>query len=253
MNKELSGFLFIFIALFIGAMYYTNIIQEPFIHALNSLKSTYHSSVKYSNDTIDKHFLQAQEIESLKENLSHYEHNHLVMQQLASEVNDLFAINHSSLVSNPKVELVRTISYEKFGDLNKLWLDVVDYNDSKIYGLVYKEIVAGIVIGKSGEPLALLNKDIKCSYAVFIGDSKAPGIAHGNNEKNLIIEFIPSWYKVNIGDVVTTSGLDNIFYKGLKVGEVLSLTKSQGYQIAVIKPYYDSNEPSYFHMIKKVR
>ena len=253
MNKGLSGFLFIFIALFIGAMYYTNIIQEPFIRALNSLKSTYHSSIKYSSDAIDKHFLQAQEIESLKENLSHYEHNHLVMQQLASEVNDLFAINHSSLVSNPKVELVRTISYEKFGNLNRLWLDVVDYNDSKIYGLVYKEIVAGIVIGKGGEPLALLNKDIKCSYAVFIGDSKAPGIAHGNNEKNLIIEFIPSWYDVNIGDVVTTSGLDNIFYKGLKVGEVLSLTKSQGYQIAVVKPYYDSNEPSYFHMIKHIR
>ena len=253
MNKGLAGFLFIFVALFIGAMYYTNIIQEPFIHALNSIKSTYHNSVKYTGNALDKYFFQAQEIKLLKENIAQYEKNHLVMQQLASEVNDLFAINNSNLISNPKVELVRANSYEKFGDLNRLWLDVIDYNGSKIYGLVYKEIVAGIVIEKSGEPLALLNRDIKCSYAVYIGDKKAPGVAHGNNKKNLIVEFIPSWHKLNIGDIVTTSGLDNIFYKGLKVGEVLSITKSQGYQTTVIKPYYDSNDPSYFHMIKKVR
>ena len=253
MNKELLGFFFIFVALFMGAMYYTNIIQEPFIHALNSIKSTYHLSVKNASNTIDKHFFQAKEIENLKEKLEHYESNHLVMQQLASEVKDLFAINNSSLASNPKVELVRTISYEKFGDLNRLWLDVVDYNSSRIYGLVYKEIVAGIVIEKGGEPLALLNKDIKCSYAVYIGDEYAPGVAHGNNKKNLIVEFIPAWHKIKIGDEVKTSGLDNIFYKGLKVGEVISITKSQGYQIATIKPYYNSNEPNYFHMIKKVK
>ena len=75
MNKGLSSFLFIFVALFIGAMYYTNIIQEPFIHALNSIKSTYHNSVKYTGDALDKYFFQAKEIKLLKENLSHYEKN----------------------------------------------------------------------------------------------------------------------------------------------------------------------------------
>lgn len=253
MNKELLGFFFIFVALFIGAMYYTSAIQEPFIHALNSLKSSFHSYVKYSSNTIDKHFLQAREIEHLKEKLAHYENNHLVMQQLASEVKDLFSINRSNLTFNPRVELVRTISYEKFGDLNRLWIEVSDYNNSKIYGLVYKEIVAGIVIPKSGQALALLNKDIKCAYSVYIGDKKAPGVAHGNNEENLIVEFIPSWHKISEGDIVTTSGLDNIFYKGLKVGSVISISKSQGYQTAVVKPYYDSNEPNYFHIIKNVR
>lgn len=236
-----------------GALYYTNIIQEPFIHALNSIKSTYHNTIKYSGDAIDKHFLQAKEIETLKEKLTKYENNHLVMQQLASEVKDLFNINHSNFTADPRVELVRTISYEKFGDLNRLWLDVDEYNSSKIYGLIYKEMVAGIVIDKGAEPLALLNKDIKCSYAVYIGDDMAPGVAHGNNEKYLIVEFIPTWHEIHIGDIVRTSGLDNIFYKGLKVGEIISITRSQGYQTAKIKPYYDSNEPNYFHMIKRVR
>jgi len=253
MNKELFSFFITFIALLVGALYYTSTIQEPFVSALNSLKSSYHNSVKYTQDTIDKHFFQASQIEELKEDLARYENNHLVMQQLASEVTDLYALNHSQLTTFPKIQLTRTISYKEFGNLNRLWLDMDDYNNSKIYGLIYKETVAGIVISENNKPLALLNKDIKCSYAVYVGEQKAPGVAHGNNEENIVVEFIPSWFQIEKGDEVSTSGLDNIFFKGLKVGRVLSVTKSQGYQNAIIEPYYNSNEPSYFHVIKKLK
>ncbi len=83
------------------------------------------------------------------------------MQQLSSEINDFFTDNNSSLQTNPRVELVRTLSYQKFGDLNRIWLEVEDYNSSKIYGLVYKNIVAGIIIPQDGRALGLLNRDIK--------------------------------------------------------------------------------------------
>ena len=202
---------------------------------------------------IDQHFYQAQEIESLNEKLQKYENNHLVMRQLASEVNDLFKENSSNFKSNPKVELVRTISYEEMGNLNRIWLEVEDFNSSKIYGLTYKELVAGIVISENERALGLLNKDIKSSYAVYVGDNKAPGIAHGNNTQYLMVRFIPAWFKIEKGDEVTTSGLDNIFFKGLKVGKVISVTKSQGYQNALVMPYYKANNPNYFHMIIKVK
>ena len=175
------------------------------------------------------------------------------MRQLASEINDLFALNQSKLSTNPKVQLIRTNSYQKFGNLNRIWLDVDDYNSSRIYGLTYKEFVAGIVIEEKGKALGLLNRDIKSSYAVYVGNNKAPGIAHGNSSKNLIIKFIPTWFIINIGDEVTTSGLDKIFFKGLKVGKVLSVTSSGGYQNAVIEPYFKSNNPNYFYMIKKIK
>ncbi|WP_373073927.1 rod shape-determining protein MreC [Sulfurimonas sp.] len=253
MNKELLGFFLIFVALFVGAMYYTNIIQEPFISALNSIKSTYHNSVEHASKNINKHFFQAEHIEELEEKLEKFENNHLVMQQLASEVNDLYEVNKTDLKSNPKVELVRTISYQRFGDLNRLWIDMDDFNSSKVYGLTYKELIAGIVVAQGEKPLAILNKDIKCTYAVYVGEKKAPGVAHGNDDENIVVEYIPSWFKINKDDLVITSGLDNIFFKGLKVGTVLSISKSQGYQSAVVKPFYNSNEPSYFHLIKSVR
>jgi len=253
MNKKLLSFFSIFIALIVGAFYYTNIIQSPFISTLNNIKSIYRDSTEFINKQINKHFFQAQQISSLEEKLQKYENNHLVMQQLASEINDLFIQNHSKLKTDPNVELVRTISYQKFGDLNKVWLEIEDYNSSKIYGLTYNEYVAGIVVPDNERALGLLNKDIKSSYSVYIGDEKAPGIAHGNNSKNLIVKFIPAWFSIKKGDKVVTSGLDEIFFKGLKVGTVISVTKSQGYQNAVIEPYYKANDPNYFHMIKKIK
>lgn len=175
------------------------------------------------------------------------------MQQMASEIDDLYKANKSELTTDPKVELVRAISYQKFGDLNRVWIDVRDYNASKIYGLTYNEMVAGIVVPQNNKPLGLLNRDIQSSYAVYVGKKRAPGIAHGNNAKNLVVKFIPAWFRIEEGDEVVTSGLDKIFFKGLKVGRVLSVKKSQGYQNAVIEPYYESNDPSYFHMIKNIR
>ncbi len=253
MNKELFSYLFIIIALLVGALYYSNAIQSPIISTLNTVKTKYHNTTKYIGDTIDAHFYQVQEIKNLKLQLKQYEKNHLVMQELASELHDIYKIKNPKLHSNPQIELVRAISYEKFGDFNRVWMDIPEYNSSKIYGLTYKEYVAGIVINKNERPLALLNKDLKSAYAVTVGVQNAPGITHGNNGDQLVVNFIPAWFKIRPGDEVVTSGLDNTFIKGLKVGKVISVSSAQGYQTALIKPYYESNEPNFFYMIRSVR
>lgn len=250
MNKELTGFFFIFFALFIGAIYYSDTVQKPFISTLNQIKSYYHISVEYVEDKIQQHTNQAKHIKELKKELIQYENSHLVMKELLVELNELHRLTKSTLYSKPQVELARTISYVTFGDLNRLWLEIAEYDSSKIYGLVYKEMVAGIVIPKADKPMALLNNDIKSSYSVFIGKHLAPGIAHGNNAKTITIDFIPAWYTIKEGDEVITSGLDDIFFKGLKVGKVLSVSSAQGYQSAIVEPYFKPNNPNYFYVIK---
>ncbi len=253
MNKELFSYFFVLLALLVGAFYYSNAIQSPIISTLNSIKMTYHTSKQYINDTFEQHFFQAQEISALKKELSQYEKNHIVMQELATEIQDLYKLENSSFKIRPSIQLVRVISYEKFGNFNRLWINVPEYNSSKIYGLTYREYVAGIVINIDKKPLALLNQDIKSAYSVYVGSEHAPGITHGNNDNNLIVNFIPTWFNIKAGDEVITSGLDKIFMKGLKVGKVLSVTSSQGYQNAIIEPYYKTNEPSYFYMIRSIR
>ena len=151
-----------------------------------------------------------------------------------------------------KVTLARTLSYAKFGDMRKVWLEMPDYNASRVYGLVYDDMAAGIVVASRDQPLALLNGDPKSTYAVFVGTTMAPGIVHGRNSDTLVVKYIPTWIRVAEGDEVVTSGMDNLFFRGLRVGTVLSVTLAQGYQSAVIKPYYNAEDPTYFHVITKV-
>jgi len=253
MNKKALSYFFLLLALFIGATIYSPTLQSPFITALNSLKSSYFKSILYVHDIFDQHFFQAQRIKELTTNLKEYHSLQIQMQACKGELTNLYKENNSTFALNPKIELVRAISYQKFGDFTRLWMDIKDYNSSKIYGLVYKDYVAGIVINEHNKPLALLNSDLKSTYAVYVGKEKAPGIAHGNNDKNIVVSFIPAWFNIHVGDEVQTSGLDNIFFENLKVGKVIAVKQSQGYQNAVVTPYFKSNEPNYFYMIRNIK
>lgn len=253
MNKEVLAIFFLFAVLFGAALFFMTDLQRPILSLSNSIKSSYHSLTASIGESYDEHFNQQDTIIELRKQLNLYEESHLLLHQVATELNALFVENNSSFKVLPQVELVRTISYAKFGDINKVWIDTPPFNPAKVYGLVHKENVAGIVVMKENRPMALLNGALKSSYAVYVGEHKAPGIVHGLNTHELIVEFIPTWIKIKEGDEVLTSGLDNLFFPGLKVGKVVSIEQSQGYQNAIIDPYYNASNPDYFHLIKRIR
>ena len=253
MKKEVLAIFFLFVALFSVAINFSTGVQNSILSVTDSIKNSYRSVTTSIGESVDEHFSQQDKIIELRKQLALYEESHLLLHQVATELNALFVENNSSFKVNPNVELVRTISYMKFGDINKVWIDTPSFNPNKVYGLVHKENVAGIVVMKDGRPMALLNGALKSSYAVYVGENKAPGIVHGLNTKELIVEFIPTWIKIKEGDEVLTSGLDHLFFPGLKVGKITSIERSQGYQNAIIKPNYNASNPDYFHLIKSIR
>ena len=253
MNREILGIFFLFVALFGAALFFSTGLQRPILSLSNSIKNSYHSLTASIGQSYDEHFSQQATIIELRKQLELYEESHLILHQVATELNEMFIENNSSFKVMPQVELVRTISYAKFGDINRVWIDMPPFDSAKVYGLVHKENVAGIVVMKEGRPMALLNGALKSSYAVYVGENKAPGIVHGLKTRELIVEFIPTWIKIKEGDEVVTSGLDNLFFPGLKVGRVVSIEQSQGYQNAVIEPYYNASNPDYFHLIRAIR
>jgi len=253
MKREVLGIFILFVILFSIAFSFSTGLQSPILSLTNSIKNSYHDTTSSIAQSYDEHFSQQETILQLRKKLKLYEESHLLLHQVATELNALFVENNSSFKVNPHVELVRTISYMKFGDINKVWIDTPPFDSSKVYGLVHKENVAGIVVMKEDRPMALLNGALKSSYAVYVGKNKAPGIVHGLNTKELIVEFIPTWIKINEGDEVLTSGLDHLFFPGLKVGKIVSIERAQGYQNAIIKPYYNASNPDYFHLIKSIR
>jgi len=69
----------------------------------------------------------------------------------------------------------------------------------------------------------------------------------------MLVQYIPTWIGITVGDEVVTSGLDHLFFPAIKVGTVKSIELTGGYQNAVIEPYYKGNDPDYFHVITRIR
>ena len=147
----------------------------------------------------------------------------------------------------PNIVFTQVISYAALPDFSQIY---IDYNNSFNIprGLVYNNLAAGIVIKNfKNYSLALLNSNKKASYTVFIGKNEIPGIFYG---KINTIKYIPKFKKINIGDIVITSGLDRVFYKGAKVGTITEVIEKNFYQEAKVKLFYNDLNPSFFYVVE---
>jgi rod shape-determining protein MreC len=138
-------------------------------------------------------------------------------------------------------------------DFSKVLLDTdIKINDKILALSTIDGYSAGIVIKQDNQIIAYLNNNEKCNYAVFIGNNNIPGITSGINNKNeLIIKYIPKWNEIKVGDEVFTSGMDDIFPSGLKVGTVLKIETNSNTQTAYIKTSVDVLSKKYFYIIQK--
>jgi rod shape-determining protein MreC len=249
MNKKLLSLVVFLIGLILAAIYLNTPLQRPLSALTTSTKTSYHHLVEGMRQIIDEHFYQAKTIAEQREALAVAAIDQQKLHALANDYRALTRANESNITHQSDVELVRVISYARLYDTHKVWLEMEDFNASRTYGLLYQDMAAGIVIAEGDRPLALLNGDPKSSYAVAIGANHAPGIAHGTKESMILVKFIPSWIVIAPGDEVVTSGLDNLFFAGVRVGKVVSVTATEGYQNAMVAPYFQDHHPSYFHVI----
>jgi len=252
MQKELLLFLLIFLLLFLSSLYFLGSIGAPFATINRTIQMSARSLTTSISDYYHEHLDQAQTIKAQREKIVALEKNHLLTHQFASTLFNLLQEQNSTFSVNPQLALIRTISYAKFSDMNRLWIEFNDFNRSKLYGVIYHEESAGIIINKNGEPLLLLNSDPQCTYAVYVGNNRAPGIVHGNGKNLMIVEYIPTFIPIAVGDDVITSGLDHLFFEGINVGKVIKIDMAQGFQRAIIKPYNATINPTFFHVITKV-
>lgn len=249
MNK----FVFLILFLCVSLAYIFNIdklIARNFV-AFNNIKEFYIQKMLNVSNTIEKYFDQANSIEVLRtdnKKLAKYE---ILYSSKSNELYDIQEKTEKLSIKNESLNLVKVLSYVDFNDFTKVWLDL-NKNDDKILGLISNNYAAGIVIQKDLKAQAILNGNDKSNYAVFIGKENAPGITHGiENSPNIIAKYIPIWIDINIGDEVITSGMDNIFFKGLKVGKVVGINKMADMQEAVIRPYAQVLKQRFFHVYKQ--
>ena len=249
MNK----FLFFLLLLAVGLGYIFDLDKTIArnINPFESIKKFYVETALSINQSIDKYFDQTVQIEELQKQNKELINYKL---QYISKKNELDRILNTIKAPNSTTEQIRftkVLSYVDFEDFTKVWIDL-EKKDKSILGVISDEYAAGIVVDLNGRAKALLNGNKKCNYAIFIGKDKAPGIIHASEKgNNLLAKFVPIWFDIKKGDEVITSGMDNIFFEGLKVGKVVSIRKMQDIQEVTIKPYAKVLKQKSFFVYKK--
>lgn len=251
MSKKLYLLISILAVLFI-IFRFGIIDQTPFLWATNGVKYMYQGAQDSLVKTHNKFLNQAYKIEELTKINKQLKEDNAVLNAFAAEVVNLSKLKKYDYSANPSVKTVRAISYAALPDFNKIWIDFPEFEKSNLYGLIYNGAAAGIVVKKNGSSaLALLNGDSKCSYAVYVGKKKIPGVAIGRRSNLMNVRYIPIWADIKVGDEVITSGLDKTFFEGIKVGKVTKILTKNAYKEVEIQPYYKASKPDFFYLVTK--
>lgn len=229
------------------------IFQDKFALITLPIKESYLNLSNDIHNTIDRFSNQSKSIETLQEE------NILLRKYLYQQQMNIIQLEQLNGFSQQKFNLhesiirVQTISYKKLNDFSQIYLTKgSELEKDKIYGLIQKNVAAGIAIKNEGPLKGVLLSNPECQFSTFIGKGKTPGIAKGIDAQSMEINFIPKWSKISIGDKVVTSGLDNIFLPSIPVGTVTKIITRSTYKTAIIKTYADLLHPDFFYLVKEV-
>ena len=244
MNKK---YLLAIIAIMvIIAVYFKQNIINNTLFIFNKTKETIQTYRDYIKTAIYIHFNQANQIKILLKYNKEYQDYIAKITPLLKEYEQLKKFKNLYIKN---AIFAQTISYANLPDMTSIYINYKDSNITTPKGLVYNNTAAGIVVKNIKDfSLAYLNSNIKTSYTVFIGKNKIPGVLFGGNK--IIIKYIPKYKPIKKGDLVITSGLDKIFYEGVKVGKVKQVLQKDLYQEVIITPFYDSLHPNLFYVVK---
>ena len=107
--------------------------------------------------------------------------------------------------------------------------------------VVSEGIVGQVVKVSPGSSRVLLMIDRNSAVDALVQNSRVRGIVRGSDENTCAFTYALRKEEVNIGEMVVSSGMDQVFPKGLKIGHISTVTKthSQLFQDITIETSVD--------------
>ena len=230
-------------------------ITDTFLNIINPIKQKYTNFTQNLEDKSQSYIFQKEAIEKLRKENRVLRKRLLEQIHYIEQVKDIYEVLPTlSHIPVKNISITDTISYVKLNSFSQIMLTKPKgLVEDRLYGLIQGSVVAGTARVHNNQLYGYLTSDEKCRFSVFIGKSKAPGIALGLKENEMIIKFIPKWHKIKEGDAVITSGLDGIFFADLPVGVVTKVEVQSSYTVAHIKTYSDIFHPKTFFLINDAK
>lgn len=254
MNKKIA-FVGLMILVLLGYIFnFDKLMSNVFLGATSDARWSYSNSITVVKDTVNAYFNQAQTLENFASQRDKNKHYKILYESAQNELNNLKA-DMQIMDTNLSHQTIYTkaVSYINLNDFSKVILDK-KIPAGKLYPLLTPQgFSAGIVRVYNNLTIGYLNTNEKANYAVFIGDTNTPGITSGADENGyILIQHIPKWYAIKVNDEVVTSGMDDIFPYGVKVGRVVGSKDLLNTKMAIVKPYAFVTSKRYFYIITQI-
>lgn len=119
--------------------------------------------------------------------------------------------------------------------------------------LVSEGVVGQIIEVANNYARVLLITDRNSAVDALVQNSRVRGMVKGNNEDHCFFVYALRKYEVRQGEMIVSSGLDQVFPKGLMIGRVLEVTKAhtQLFQNIVIETSVDFEKLEEVLVLKK--
>ncbi|MDM5263323.1 rod shape-determining protein MreC [Sulfurovum sp. XTW-4] len=230
-------------------------ISDTFLNIINPIKQKYKNFTQNLEDKSQSYIFQKESIEKLSKENRILRKRLLEQIHYIEQIKDIYEVLPTlSHIPVKNISITDTISYVKLNSFSQIILTKPKgLVEDKLYGLIQGSVVAGTAMVHNNQLYGYLTSDKKCRFSVFIGETKAPGIALGLKENEMIVKFIPKWHKIKEGDTVLTSGLDGIFFADIPVGLVTKVEIQSSYTVAHIKTYSDIFHPKTFFLINDAK
>ena len=226
-------------------------ITDTLLGIINPIKQNYKNLTQGLEDKSQSYIFQKESIEKLSRENRILRKRLLEQTHYIKQVKNIYdVLPKLSRLPIHNISISETISYVKLNSFSQIILTKPKaLVEDKLYGLIQGTVVAGTAKVQNNQLYGYLTSDNKCRFSVFVGKEKAPGIAIGVDKNEMIIKFIPKWYKIQVEDKVVTSGLDDIFFADVPVGIVTKVALHSSYKVAHIKTYSDIFHPKTFFLI----
>jgi len=142
----------------------------------------------------------------------------------------------------------RFLASEIIGQDPSPWFKAVIINKGKADGLekglpvvISEGIVGQITDASYHQSKVLLIIDQNSAVDTLVQRTRARGIIEGISTDQCFLKYVLRKYDIQVGDSVVSSGLDGVFPKGLRVGQVSGVIKRNAgiFQDVTVTPYVD--------------
>jgi len=148
-----------------------------------------------------------------------------------------------------KIPDIQLLPAEVIGKDPSPWFKSIIIDKGKAEGMkkglpvVIPEGIAGLITDVSNHhSKILLIVDRNCAIDALSQGTRARGMIKGNGFNQCFFKYVLRKHDIKTGDIIVSSGLDSVFPKGFRIGEVSDISQKNSdaiFQEITVTPYVD--------------